>query len=530
METKERLEPKHLSQVFTQIPEKEGEFDFFNTNLAYDTPAFLDPFLLKNSPVEEERLLFDRFGKFFKSAYRMSLSAPGNNRELKKLEDFLSFKEPIEVYLGYTADSNSGRGLKTDFAKKLLNFFLNSSINRLVIKDEVYPENKFNPAVLALIAEGLGYDGVSDLSICLIMDYLIRYTQQECKRWNIPTKKKPVRQTFDFEEMSWTNGIWAMLPENPLDGSSIVFVPKHLLRGDEKIDPNKAKSKIVSILRTDGQLAERFSGLVSKRLDEITLEEIHNVINQDNTILRKYLEELERQGFDGYDFEKDVLGLLSVKTYKDIFNEKFPSGTSITNCENLLTFAQELIETIKKYFSDDGWKDMWIDLQDIKPGSGNCKEIVLGRKIHGMAVAYFKHLKDVTLIKEAGSAGGFVDFLIVFKRCRIAIEVKNLCNDSRTGEPPIPAYLHGIQRQLPAYAISSECSHAFYITGQHFNGLHYEQVGKKKVKIKNDSPRVQEIIDCLPEVENEIKGECKNFQNLFYENLPLYPSAPPSKK
>jgi hypothetical protein len=528
MDPKDKKIPKHISQVFKEIPQEEGEFDFFNTNLLYDTPAFLDPFLLKNSPVEKERKIFDRFGIFFKEAYKMSLQASIKPRELKKLENFLSFKEPIEVYLGYTADSNYGKGLKADFAKKLVNFFINSSINRLVVKDEVYPDEKFNPSILALIAEGLGYDGVSDLSICLIMDYLIEYTQEQCKKWGIKCKKKMVRQTFDFDEMEWTNGIWAELPENPLDKGTIIFVPKHLLRGDEKIDPNKAKSKIISILREDDQLKERFAGLVGKRISEIKLEEIHNAINQDNTIVKRYLEELEKEGFDGYDFEKDVLGFMSVKTYKDHFNKKFPKEVSIDKCEDLLKYTKELIDTIKEHFSEEAWKDMWVDLKNMKPGSGNCKESVFGRKIHGMGVAYFKHLPDVTFIREAGSGGGFVDFIVIFKRCRIAIEVKNLCNNSKSGEPPLEAYLHGIQRQLPAYAISSKCIYAFYITGQHYNGLHCKT--KRKIKIRDDTPRAQEIKNSIPDIEKEIKSKFSDFEELFYENIPLYPQDPPSKK
>src|SRR3989344_8863909 len=205
----EKLQPLHLSQAFDKIPDDEGKFDFFNANLAYDTPAFLDPFLLKNSPVETERELFKRFGIFFKEAYTKSLAASHSIENQKKLKKFLSFREPQETYLGYTLESNRGSGLGSDFAESLLNFFLNSSINRLVVEKDIYPGQEFNPAILALIAEGLGYDGISDLTTCLVMDYLIAYTQEQCKIWDIPTSRKPVQQTFNFQEMEWTNGVWA---------------------------------------------------------------------------------------------------------------------------------------------------------------------------------------------------------------------------------------------------------------------------------------------------------------------------------
>jgi hypothetical protein len=60
----------HVSQLFS-LPE-DADLDFFDANLAFDTPVFIDPFLLKNSRVPEEAMLFDRLGVYFRFAYDKS--------------------------------------------------------------------------------------------------------------------------------------------------------------------------------------------------------------------------------------------------------------------------------------------------------------------------------------------------------------------------------------------------------------------------------------------------------------------------
>ncbi len=56
--------PIHFSQAYS-LTHVEKELEFFDLNLEYDSRLFIDPFLIKKSPNDEERLLFKRFGDFF---------------------------------------------------------------------------------------------------------------------------------------------------------------------------------------------------------------------------------------------------------------------------------------------------------------------------------------------------------------------------------------------------------------------------------------------------------------------------------
>ena len=516
----QKLSPVHISQAFG-ISTKESDLDFFDANLHYDSRLFIDPFLLKRSPVAEEKEVFRRFGRFFKHAYEQSLKVGENVQEIEKLKSFLSFYEPKEINLGYTKESNIGSGLGPLFASSLFHFFLSSSATRIIVEDDLYPDEEFNPATLAIFTDGLGYDGISDLTANLIMDYLIEYTQRQCRKWGIKLKNLPVRQSFDFEEMEWTNGFYANLPENPMrSGEPIVFIPKHLLRAEETITHEKVKSKVIGILREDPNLKSRFSILVLKKIQEIDIKEIRSILLNYKSVFQKYLQLLEREDIKSYEFEVDILEILAIKKYHDYFKKK-KIESKLESCKDLLKHTQDLIKEFKKELSmRDGWKDMWCldNKRRLKPN----KEIVFGRKFRGMGYAYFRWLPVVTFDAEIGTGAGVLDFRVIHQDCRIAIELKLLRNSASTGKPSLKAYIHGIKRQLPQYTILSEAKYAFYITGQHY----HETEGKKP---KNHTDRANEIRQLVPEVEKSIKAQISEFKELFYENIDLSPRLSASK-
>jgi len=506
----------HITQVFN-LSQKEEELDFFDANLAYDSPLFIDPFLLKRSPIAGERDLFKRFGSFFEYVYNNSLKVNGD-LEASKLLNFLNFHEPKEICLGYTEKSNQGSGPGSTLASSLLHFFLTSAAKRIIFKKEMYPDGEFNPAILSFFAEHLGPDGVSDIAANLIMDYLIEYTQDHCKNLGIKMKVLPVQQTFDFSEMEWTNGLHTNLPENPFrPGEPIIFVPKRLVRATELVQ--NGKNKIVGILRNDPLLKDRFFLLLSKKMNEIKIEEINRLLLSEESLFKKYFLVLEKEGITPYDFQKDILSFLAIKHYDNYF-DKSKIDEDLKSCDSLVKHTQALVEEFKKEMElRDGWKDMWkVSKGKNKPLS----EIVFGRKFRAMGYAYFKHLKDVTFDAEIGTGGGFLDFRVIYKKCRIAIELKLLCNNSYAGKPPLRAYIHGIKRQLPRYCLICEASHAMYITGQHYR----EQGGKKP---KNHDSRMKDVRVLVPEVEKDIRNNLSCFDSLVYENIDLSPRASPSK-
>jgi hypothetical protein len=83
---------------------------------------------------------------------------------------------------------------------------------------------------LQLISIGVGPDRVSDITANALKTYLVDYTQQQAKLWDIPvTTDIPVHHYFDFENWEWSDGFFD-LPLNPVSGLPIILVPRRIVR------------------------------------------------------------------------------------------------------------------------------------------------------------------------------------------------------------------------------------------------------------------------------------------------------------
>ncbi|MFA6430448.1 MAG: hypothetical protein WC229_00960 [Candidatus Paceibacterota bacterium] len=510
----EKKDPVHFTQSYDVLI-KENALDFFDLNLKYDSRLFIDPFLLKKSSIVEEQKLFERFGDFFRFAYDKSLLINKDESEYENLKTLLNFHEPKEIGLGYTEDSNKGAGPGPAFAKILFNFFIGNSAKRLIKEEGLFPDGKFNPVTLQLFIDDLGPDGLSDITANLIMDYLIEYTQIQCKLLGIPLKKLPLNNDgFDFENMEWKGGSYYDLPENPLkEGEAVILVPKRFLRATET-ENDHINTKVRGILSQDSELSKRFSMFVNKNISDISIEDVRSIFLQEESVFKSYIKALTQTRDKPYDFEKDILRILSIKTYSSYFEDnEIPKD--IKTCKDLLEKTLEFIDIFKDHCSvSDGWKEMWV-MSDVDTEERPQREAVFGRIFRGMGFAYFRNLTKVTFLPEVGTGNGSLDFAVIYNDCRIAIELKRLDNSSPKGVPPILSYMHGIKRQLPEYAYLIRAVYAIYITGQHFTSRNKPQ--------GNHNNRVIEIQETVPLIEKEMKRKRKEFKSLHYINIDLSP-------
>jgi hypothetical protein len=448
----------------------------------------------------------------------------------KQFERLLAFREPRNINMGYTELSNKGKG--PNLTKRLLLFFVESSAKKFVKETQYFPDRKYNPVSLELFTDRIGPDGISDITANLIMDYLIDYTVSQAKKWGIPTTQeiKLDRDGFDFEEMAWKAGGYYDLPENPLrPGEALIFVPRRLLRGFEEL-PNGTVSRVFSVLREDPELSIKFASLLEKSIKDVSIEEIRRVVLDEGSVHLRYLQLLEQERSEPYDFVRDPLELLADKTYAGRFAAE-DLGT-ITSCEGLKAKTERFISIVNKEFSQrDGWKDCWNKPDGIKwedafrpecsPKPRPLTEPVIGRRFRGMGYAFFDAFEDVTFLPEVGTGNGVIDFYIIYKNCKIVIELKLLNNSSPKGKEKIPAYIHGVTKQLPQYVLLEEAKYAYYVTGQHYNG----QQGTKT----DHSTRKKEIDDLVRSVEKEIRSRLPNFVMLSHVCIEMMQKPSASK-
>lgn len=214
----------YFSDFFEIDHNKIDDYGALDISLLSDNPAFVDPFLIFYSKNDDYQKLHQ-----FIVDYLLFLKNQSDSGVFSSL--FYKFPEVNEVWLGFSKKGNKGLGLGTFFAKEL-----NENLvgifdgNNNDITESVHIEK------LCIVGERVGADKVSDFTLNLIKQYLVKYTEEFTTK-NIDkkyTSKFRVKKLyFDFQQNNWVDGE-AILPINPHDKSKFVLLtPKNILVKEE---------------------------------------------------------------------------------------------------------------------------------------------------------------------------------------------------------------------------------------------------------------------------------------------------------
>jgi len=197
---------------------KSHEVDFVLPRDVGDTPLYLDLALLYESPDERwhkvQALIYEYFN-FYLAKYRS-----GQILE-KDLIDALKFPEVSYIALGYCKQGIDGSGGSED--------------RGIAIKREIFDDEKIKEIGIDAIAEmsiqieGIGPDILSDMVANFAIHYLLDYTNEQVKTFDLKTSEYQIQRALDVTSMKWRPLLKVELPYFA-NGDPRLFVPKHLVR------------------------------------------------------------------------------------------------------------------------------------------------------------------------------------------------------------------------------------------------------------------------------------------------------------
>ena len=133
----------------------------------------------------------------------------------------LSFPEPSELCLGYTASGTAGSGSGRRNADLIIGSIvvaIAAGLNRPEHIEEI-----------GILNEGIGADRISDATCNVLKPTIIEYTQAVVRRHKLPTTGVRVRHS----RCNITTGRWLDevidLPLNPFTGRGVLLVPQRFL-------------------------------------------------------------------------------------------------------------------------------------------------------------------------------------------------------------------------------------------------------------------------------------------------------------
>lgn len=193
------------------------EVDFVIPRVGMDLPIGIDPFLLFKSRNSVLSALHSSILRVFNKG--IEFVRAGKTNEAEQLFDF---PEVAEIGLGYTKKGKRGAGVGT--------FLCQLIIETLADSPALQERGVKHIEEMQLVSVGIGPDRISDIAANFLKQYLVEYTQNQCRLWGIPlVSGVPLSHIFDFNTLTWYDGYFD-LPISPFDNSPILLVPRRIVR------------------------------------------------------------------------------------------------------------------------------------------------------------------------------------------------------------------------------------------------------------------------------------------------------------
>lgn len=195
---------------------EQPSLDFVDVDIRGDLRVFVDPRAIRLLATPWADECVSLIQDFFLCV--LDAIKEGRNAEARAL--LRSLREPNEVHLGLSVGHARGRALGKESAHDVWTALRGSEAAASGLLEDLEDT--------ILLVPGIGSDIVSDISINIIRDPLIRYTQEQCRYYGIPlTGSIDSGPLWDPGEHSWYNK-YVALPRT--SGGKLLLVPKAIVR------------------------------------------------------------------------------------------------------------------------------------------------------------------------------------------------------------------------------------------------------------------------------------------------------------
>lgn len=420
--------------------------DWFDTILDVDTELFVDPFLI----FKEERGSWagshDQIVAHFNRAFVLIAEAncKPTATAYKKALGLLTFPEPKELCLGYTARGTQGAGSGGKFAR-LMAQAIAAAIKRGLDHPEHFEE-------FGILQEGIGADRISDATCTIIKPRLIEYTRGIAKRHRISCDKhrlygaefNELRQRFMRVEVE--------LPTNPVTGGPLLFVPERFLDSLPKLNADDWWESY-----ENERLRQDVNYEVIGKVDKATIVKTARAHMES---VRNWAKEKESKAAPAYDFEADPEGVVQWEWASTAFTAANPLAVEPPHDEaGFEAVIERIIDKFRLFVEEQrGWWLLW-------DGSHEKRELAPQLIFYGIARNYCE-ANDISIDPEADFGRGPVDFKFSNGYShRVHLEVKKLHNGK---------FWNGLDRQLPTYMSSDEVQKGWFLAVRYRDGKRWD--------------------------------------------------------
>lgn len=193
------------------------EVEFMDIELETDSKLFVDPYLIYISDDEFSNNCSNKIVNYFEQLLKLAVL----NDKVNGYKVVKYLQENNEVRFGYSLGKPLGKGFGKNKGKELFDILCKSKAVRTGMISDIFDAS--------IMLDKVGYDKISDLTINIILEDLILFTQKQCKMYNVPLESVRLRRPiWDSKKNNWINIKTVNLPVH--DGKPIILVPNNFVR------------------------------------------------------------------------------------------------------------------------------------------------------------------------------------------------------------------------------------------------------------------------------------------------------------
>ncbi|WP_170019365.1 hypothetical protein [Campylobacter sp. RM16190] len=419
------------------------KYSIFNGFINKDAQYYILPYKLEDIKIPEFKDSYQKYKKYFNEIVLLLENSTGDDLLFRKAEKRFNFHEFGHIGLGYSINTKNGSGIGKKFAKQLAQSSL------VLVKAGIKNPEIFQ--FVSIFEEGIGADRISDMTISILKEDFLLYTQRVAKELNLSIS------TFVFNNTKYD------LPFNE-NKKPVIFCPNTILT---KLPLAFDASDIEDICSHNEELRNKLNEIIgnilSKATKTIIKRELKKFIIHNPSIANNAVALYKKKGLI-YDFSNDPEGEFVWEQIAGEAVEKFPFKIDrhidgIEKVDLICNQYKNLIENngLWKFFHNN---------------DGTHKKESFAQMLFFAIACSYCDANNLDISPEANSGNGPIDFKISKgSNIKINIEMKLSSNTK---------LLSGYEKQLPAYNQAEKTNKSKFIIMQLYD---------------KDLNRIQKVLD-----------------------------------
>lgn len=246
---KEKLNKVLFTEYF-QINVKQKDLEFVDIYVNADKKFFLDPAKLLDFDDAMSVQMSNSIVKYFEKM----LQFIRNEDKANSLRLLSGLREPKEIHLGYATNGYIGNAVGGIKGEKIYKKMSESNAVKTGLLKDLEES--------ALLVEGINRDIISDMTVMITKKYLISFTQEQCRKLQIPMKKVKAGKIWDEKQNLWVE-IESELPV--YDNKPMILVPKKIVTDKLMLDSQDFyRNELLSFVQDELMRADKSLIIVLK--------------------------------------------------------------------------------------------------------------------------------------------------------------------------------------------------------------------------------------------------------------------------